>query len=62
MGGKRYVVIVALGLDEPDMSTLKAFMASGTDAISYHPGVWHHPLLCLDQALALVFLLVKSST
>ena len=45
----RYLVIVALGGDEPDLSTLRTFIASKHQGITYHPGVWHHPLIALDQ-------------
>lgn len=48
MNAARYVVIVAGGDARPDLSTLAAFVASGTQAVSYHPGVWHHPMLALD--------------
>ena len=51
MGGvKRYLVIVALGADTPDLATLQAFVATGAQGISYHPAVWHHPLVALDAA------------
>ncbi|KAE8210063.1 hypothetical protein CF327_g6019 [Tilletia walkeri] len=56
-----YLVIVALphpsspsssGGHEngPDLSTLRAFLASSTQAISYHPGIWHHPMVSLGTA------------
>ena len=48
MNARRYLVVVALGSDGPDLSTLAAFVASGTQAISYRPGVWHHPMIALD--------------
>jgi ureidoglycolate lyase len=48
MNAQRYLVVVALGGDAPDLSTLAAFVASGTQAISYRPGVWHHPMIALD--------------
>lgn len=48
MNASRYLVIVALGGDTPDLSTLAAFVASGTQAITYRPGVWHHPMIALD--------------
>ncbi|GAA5823941.1 hypothetical protein JCM3770_004140 [Rhodotorula araucariae] len=48
----RYLVLVALpGADgQPDLATLRAFMASSVQGISYHPNVWHHPLIALGDA------------
>lgn len=50
MSARRFLVVVALGLgdDRPDLSTLAAFVAEGPQGISYHPGVWHHPMIALD--------------
>jgi ureidoglycolate lyase len=28
---------------------LKAFLATGSQGINYHRGVWHHPLLVLED-------------
>ena len=47
-GVARYLVLVATGGDLPDLSTLKAFVATGNQGITYLPGVWHHPLVALD--------------
>ncbi len=53
MNARRYLVVVAspvstaLG-DAPDLSTLRAFVARGTQAITYRPNVWHHPMIALD--------------
>lgn len=46
-GQEGYLVIVALpGNDgQPDLQTLKAFWTESDQGISYHPGVWHHPLV-----------------
>jgi len=49
MAAARYLVIVCGGGDAPDLSTLKAFIATGTQGITYKPGTWHHPLVVLDQ-------------
>uniref|UniRef100_A0A0K3CJT1 BY PROTMAP: gi/647399996/emb/CDR45051.1/ RHTO0S10e04544g1_1 [Rhodosporidium toruloides] n=1 Tax=Rhodotorula toruloides TaxID=5286 RepID=A0A0K3CJT1_RHOTO len=56
MGGAKegegnYLVLVALpGPDgQPDLSTLRAFMASHSQGISYHVNVWHHPLISLGN-------------
>jgi ureidoglycolate lyase len=48
-GAKRYLVVVCLGNDEPDLSTLRAFLATDHQGITYRPGVWHHPLIAMDQ-------------
>jgi ureidoglycolate lyase len=44
-----YLAVVALGADAPDLTTLRAFDVRGTTGITYLPGVWHHPLIVLDQ-------------
>jgi ureidoglycolate lyase len=49
MNASRYIALVALGGDHPDLSTLQAFVAHGPQGISYAPGVWHHPMLTLDS-------------
>lgn len=51
MNARRYLVVVAPSLaeaDGPDLAGLRAFIAQGTQAITYRPGVWHHPMIALD--------------
>ena len=48
-GAERYLVVVCGGADAPELSTLKAFLASGAQGITYRPGIWHHPLIALDR-------------
>ena len=48
LNGVRYVVLVALGNDAPDASTLRAFAVSGHQGITLGAGVWHHGLLALE--------------
>lgn len=50
-GGGRYLVLVALpGADgKPDLATLRAFVATSAQGISYAPNVWHHPLIALEK-------------
>jgi ureidoglycolate lyase len=48
MNATRYLVVVAQGEDTPDLTTLSAFVATGRQGISYHPGIWHHPMIALD--------------
>lgn len=45
----RFLVIVSLGGDKPDLSTLKAFEVTNPQGISYKPGVWHYPMTALDN-------------
>ncbi len=47
MNASHYLVVVARGGDAPDLATLAAFVATGAQAITYHPGVWHHPMIAL---------------
>lgn len=51
-GGSRYLALVALNddkSDKPDLTTLRAFIASDSQGISYAPNVWHHPLMALEK-------------
>jgi len=52
MTASHYLVIVALGGDKPDFSTLKVFRAKKNQGISYHPGIWHSPLVSLGETEA----------
>lgn len=47
MNATRYLIVVALGEDDPDWSTLAAFVVGPTQAITYGPGIWHHPMVAL---------------
>ena len=48
MNASRYLGVVARGGDAPELETLAAFVATGTQAITYLPGIWHHPMIALD--------------
>lgn len=55
---KGYLVVVCLSNDEgdrPDLSTLNAFVVSSTQGISYHPGIWHHPIIALEEVSYTIF-------
>ena len=54
MNAGRYLVVVALGQGAPDPATLAAFVAEGAQAITYAPGVWHHPMVALDREIDFV--------
>lgn len=62
MNASRYVVLVALGADRPDLSTLSAFVAEGPQGISYGPGVWHHPMLTIDSQTDFVVFVHEDGT
>ncbi|GAA93763.1 uncharacterized protein L969DRAFT_608810 [Mixia osmundae IAM 14324] len=45
----RYLVIVAQDKGgKPDLTSLRAFLAGGSQGISYAANVWHHPMIALD--------------
>ncbi len=47
----RYLVVVALGGDAPDLASLRAFLVEGAQGISYKPGIWHYPMTALDKEI-----------
>lgn len=47
----RFLVVVCLGGDQPDLQTLKVFQAGNGQGISYKPGVWHYPMTALDAEI-----------
>lgn len=44
-----FLVIVALGEDKPDLSTLKVFKTDGDQGVFYKRGIWHFPLASLKD-------------
>ncbi|KIJ49648.1 hypothetical protein M422DRAFT_246721 [Sphaerobolus stellatus SS14] len=51
--GKAYLVIVALNGqdDKPDLQTLRAFVATTSQGIVYNTGIWHHPMITLEDSI-----------
>lgn len=52
LAGQRFLVVVAAGssdAEKPDLSSIRCFLTNGKQGITYHPGVWHHPLLSIDS-------------
>jgi len=47
----KFLVIVSLGQNLPDLASLKAFIVTGAQGISYKPGVWHYPMTALEQPI-----------
>jgi len=62
MEAGRYITIVALGQDQPDLDTLAAFVMEGPQGISYHPGTWHYPMTVLDKQLDMFCLVYEDGT
>ncbi|PRP89680.1 ureidoglycolate hydrolase [Planoprotostelium fungivorum] len=58
----RYLVVVSLGGDTPDLSTLRVFVASSTQSITYHPNIWHHPMIALDTETDFVCLVYEDGS
>ena len=43
-------VVAAGGAEHPDLATLRAFKTAPGQGVNFHRGVWHHPLIALDEA------------
>jgi ureidoglycolate lyase len=46
---KAFLIVVCLGEDRPDLSTLKAFKTDGNQGVHYKRGVWHFPLISIED-------------
>lgn len=44
-----FLAVVALGDDKPELSTLKAFKTNGNQGLCYKKGIWHFPLIVLEE-------------
>lgn len=60
MAARSYLLIVAEGGDTPDPATLRAFVAGPGQAIAYHPGTWHHPMIALGEVTDFLCLVHES--
>lgn len=49
MSGRPYLVVVARAGDVPGVEDLRVFLATAAQGVNYTAGVWHHPLLALDE-------------
>lgn len=52
MDGQSYVVVVAPAGDPPQVADIRAFLCNGKQAVNYHRGTWHHPMIALDTHCA----------
>ncbi|KAJ1920393.1 Allantoicase [Mycoemilia scoparia] len=48
-----YIVVVADNGpdDKPVMSSIKAFVATGTQGINYNHNTWHSPMVCINKVV-----------
>lgn len=49
LSGKPYLVVVAPAGEPPLVTQVRAFLARGDQGVNYAAGVWHHPLLALED-------------
>jgi ureidoglycolate lyase len=47
LGSQPFLVVVALGDDQPDVTSIRCFIAKPGQGVNYARGVWHHPLIAL---------------
>lgn len=58
----KFLVIVCLGDEEPDLDTLMCFEAGSGQGISYKPGVWHYPMTAIDVRVDFACLVCEDGT
>jgi len=46
---KPFLVVVALGDEKPDLNTLKFFKTNGNQGVFYKRGIWHFPLISIED-------------
>lgn len=49
LSGRPYLVVVAAPEAAPGLDDLRVFLCTGAQGMNYARGVWHHPLLALDE-------------
>jgi ureidoglycolate lyase len=50
LAGQKFLIVVAHPFDQahPDEQRISAFISNGQQGVTYHQGVWHHPLITLE--------------
>jgi ureidoglycolate lyase len=46
-GSQPFLVVVAAGDEQPDLQSIRCFIAKPGQGVNYGRGVWHHPLIAL---------------
>ncbi|MEC5385753.1 ureidoglycolate lyase [Uliginosibacterium sp. H3] len=49
LSGRPYLVVVARPGEPPTAGHLRCFLATAAQGVNYAKGVWHHPLMALDE-------------
>ncbi len=49
MERQRFLIVVAPPADQPDPDEIRAFISNGRQGLNYGKGVWHHPILALEN-------------
>ncbi len=47
--GKPFLIVVAPVGEVPVSGLVRAFISNGRQGVNYHRGVWHHPVLTIEQ-------------
>ncbi len=47
--GKAFLIVVAPVGEQPVSGEVRAFISDGLQGVNYHRGVWHHPILTIEQ-------------
>jgi ureidoglycolate lyase len=47
--GKPFLIVVAPVGDVPVADEVRAFITDGQQGVNYHLGVWHHPILTIEE-------------
>ena len=50
LSSHNWLVVVGLGTDKPDLSSIRCFRATGRQGVNYARNTWHHPVLILEAA------------
>ena len=60
----RFMIIAAPNLRDgsPDTEQLQAFLCLSGQGINYNAGVWHHPIIALDQPAEFAMLAWEDGT
>ena len=49
LSGRSYLVVVADQTNDLKPGKIQCFIASNSQGVNYHKGIWHHPLIAVDE-------------